>query len=93
MDRIGQARSFLDDHGREIDRARFAFHFGSGTRAKFLEALARYQNPDGGFGNGLEPDIGASQSNPFATELALLFCLQAGVKGEGPLVNGVNLRL
>lgn len=46
-----------------------------------LAVLRCYQNPDGGF-FGLEVDIKAPQSNPFATELALLICLQANVPRE-----------
>src|SRR5262249_32660882 len=51
-----------------------------------LAILGQYQNPDGGFGCGLEVDIKAPDSNPFATELALLACLQAGVAGDHPLL-------
>ena len=86
MDAIERAGRFLGEHGREIDRARFAFHFGAGTREALLAALGRYQNADGGFGRGLEPDIKAPDSNPFATELALLICLQADIPREEPLL-------
>lgn len=91
MDAIERARRFFADNGRDIDRARFAFHFDDMPVEGLMAALARYQNPDGGFGQGLEPDIGAPDSNPFATELALQYCLEAGVsRDEGLLARAVG---
>src|SRR6266566_2091589 len=78
MDILTRAQQFFTDNGRDIDRARFAYHFGDLSLDELLATLQHYQNPDGGF-FGLEVDIKAPQSNPFATELALLICLQADV--------------
>jgi hypothetical protein len=86
MDRIEKARQFFEHHGRDIDRIRFDYHFGSASQEALLETLGRYQNPDGGFGHGLEVDIKAPDSNPFATELALLICIQADVPVSHPLL-------
>src|SRR5512145_1438131 len=82
---LKKAHTFLQAHGRDIDQARFEFHFGNLPQEKLLAALARYQNPDGGF-SSLEVDIAAPQSNPFAMELALLICLHAKVPGDHPLL-------
>jgi len=86
MDAIERARAFFASNGRDIDRARFGVHFDGQPLEALAGALARYQNPDGGFGNGLEPDIAAPDSNPFATELALAYCLQAGLPRDHPLL-------
>jgi hypothetical protein len=86
MERIEKARRFFESNGRDIDRARFEFHFGRGSQNELLEALGRYQNADGGFGHGLEVDIKAPDSNPFATQLALLICLLAEVPVDHPLL-------
>lgn len=83
---VERARGFFATWGRELDRAIFAFHFDGGSREELLAALGRYQNEDGGFGHGLEPDIAAPDSHPFATELALLTCLQADVPRDHPLL-------
>lgn len=85
MDTLAQAKAFLQTQGRDIDQARFAFHFEGGPLAEVLTALHRYQNADGGF-FGLEVDIKSPISNPFATELALLICLQAAVPREHPVL-------
>lgn len=86
MDAISRAGSFFEFHGRDIDRARFAYHFGSGTLDELMEVVARYQNSDGGF-RGLEVDIAAPVSNPFATELALQICIEADVPRTQPVLS------
>ena len=85
MDILQRARSYYQNNGRDIDRARLEFHFGSLPQSQLLSVLERYQNPDGGF-TGLEIDIAAPQSNPFATEIALSICLSAGVEAGHPLL-------
>lgn len=86
MDTLERARDFLVRSGRPLDQARYAVHFGGGSVEAVATALGRYQNADGGFGHGLEPDITAPDSNPFATELALAICREAGITREHPLL-------
>jgi hypothetical protein len=81
-----RARDFIEKNGRVVDKARFALHFNGGTAKAFLSALSAYQNEDGGFGHALEVDIEAPASQPFATELALEYCLRAGIPADQPLV-------
>ncbi len=85
MNAVARAGRFLEQHGRDIDRARFAYHFGTTSQEELLAVLSRYQNADGGFAR-LEVDIKAPESNPFATELALVICVQAQVASEHPLL-------
>jgi hypothetical protein len=86
MDILKRAGDFLAAHGRPIDQARYAVHFGGADQESLLMALAHYQNVDGGFGHGLEPDISAPDSNPFATEMALAICREARVANAHPLI-------
>jgi hypothetical protein len=86
VDILTRAAAYFAANGRAIDRAHFAYHFASGPRDGVAEALAAYQNEDGGFGHALEVDIAAPASNPFATELALRICLQAGIPNLHPLL-------
>jgi hypothetical protein len=46
-------------------------HFGNGSAEAVIDALAAFQNDDGGFGKGLEVDIKSPVSNPFAARLAM----------------------
>ena len=52
--RIG---AFLTGDGvRPLEKALYRFHFASGAQADVLAELARFQNPNGGFGHEQEPD-------------------------------------
>lgn len=85
MDILSKAEQFITHTGRDIDQARFNYHFNNHPLDKMLAALSNYQNDNGGF-YGLEVDISAPVSNPFATEIALLYCLQAAVPPDHPLL-------
>lgn len=53
---LTKAEDFIWSNARLLERQRFAFHFFGGPKSAVLAALRAYQNPDGGFGNALEPD-------------------------------------
>jgi hypothetical protein len=82
---LAAAQDFLWRTGRLIDRHRFAYHFGDGSREQVLAALRPYRNDDGGFGNGLEPDLRGplSQPQPVEVALAVLAEVDAGETDEG----------
>jgi hypothetical protein len=82
---ITRAGEFLHQHGRDVEQALFDCVFGGSSPVAALEVLARYQNPDGGF-FGLENDIKAPQSNPFATELALNAMRWLSIQRDHPLL-------
>lgn len=66
-----RATEFLREQARPLERAQFEYHFKGGGRTAVLAALVPYQNPDGGFGHALEPDIRAGASSVIATITAL----------------------
>ncbi|CAG7633854.1 hypothetical protein ACFQI7_18540 [Paenibacillus allorhizosphaerae] len=70
-DRLERAKPFIYGNARLLDRKRFEYHFEGGSQEGVIEALRAYQNPDGGFGNALEPDIRCPFSQPVPTEMAL----------------------
>ena len=55
---------FLTAHARLLDRHRAALALGTGDPEAALRVLAGYQNADGGFGWGLEPDAREPASQP-----------------------------
>ena len=87
-ERLAPAQSWLDQHAdeRPVEAAWGRMITGAGDAAAVLAALAQYQNDDGGFGNALEPDISAPESNPFAARLALHVILEAGIPTTDPVV-------
>ena len=65
------AANFLAAGARVLDRRLFERLFCGGAAAPVRDAVAAYRNPDGGFGNALEPDCRAAASQPAAVEMAL----------------------
>lgn len=60
------ARAFLATHGRQLDRLRLLLQLGDVDAPQVLSALDGYQNPDGSYGWGLEPDLRDRTGQPGA---------------------------
>jgi len=91
---FSRAKHFIATHGRELDRNLLAYLFEDGRQDQVIEALGAFQNPDGGFGNALEPDIRASASSAVATQQAFDYLRLAGVDESERLVRqGVEFLL
>lgn len=72
---ISGGRAFLVAAGYPLGLA-LVDHLSTGASADtVVDALTAFQNSDGGFGRGLEVDIQAPASNPFATRLAMTVLL------------------
>lgn len=62
---------FLLEKGRLIDNQLFSYYFKNGSTIDVIKALKVYQNKDGGFGQGLEPDFRMPNSSPLDTSIGL----------------------
>jgi hypothetical protein len=69
---IQNAKTFIFKNGRLLERQLFEFFFEDGPRQACLKALFAYQNADGGFGNGIEPDILCPDSSAIGAETAMV---------------------
>lgn len=69
---------FLYNRGRDVEIAKFNYHFNDGEKEDVALALSIYQNRDGGFGHGLEPDSLNPYSSPFQTAEALKILKHVG---------------
>ncbi len=85
-ERFEQARAFIKTHARPLDVRLFEYFFEGGTAAAVLAELARYQNPDGGFGHGIEADFRAPVSSPMATSVGLQYAVTVDAGADQPLV-------
>ncbi len=72
---VSGARSFLAGANYPLGGALLDHLAGVATASDVIDALAAYQNPDGGIGRGLEVDIESPASNPFAARLAMAVLL------------------
>ena len=82
--------AFLNgDQVRPLEKSLYRYHFTGGTQAEILAELARFQNADGGFGHGLEPDLRLPDSSVIATSVAFQRLRETAAPADHPLiVNG-----
>lgn len=77
---------FVEASARPLDQARLYHRIGRGGAEAVVAALAAYQNPDGGFGHGLEPDLATPASSAIATSAAIQALCEAGADCDEPMV-------
>jgi hypothetical protein len=85
---LKQAETFLGSQARPLEQALFATFFRGAPAEWALSELAAFQNSDGGFGHGLEPDVQMSSSSILATTVALQHLRALQVSAGHPLVLG-----
>jgi hypothetical protein len=83
-----KACAFVEGEGRALDAALLRYNLGTGAAEAVLTALAAYQNPDGGFGHGLEPDMASPASSALATSVGLRLLRSIDADGGQPMVAG-----
>ena len=66
-DGFDRAKNFIQTQGRPLEQALFKLEFENGSVDDVLIQLGEYQNPDGGFGNALEPDVRTPTSSALRT--------------------------
>lgn len=83
---FARGRAFVEATARPLDRALLAFSLGEAGPAPVLNALVGYQNGDGGFGHGLEPDLATPASSAIATSVGLRALSEVDADAGHPLV-------
>jgi len=68
---IKKIKEFIFKNGRLLERKLFSYFFENGSINETIKALVAYQNSDGGFGNGIEPDILCPDSTAIGAETAM----------------------
>jgi hypothetical protein len=80
------ATEYLKTEARPLERAQYMYeYFGQPVEA-IVTALAAYQNPDGGFGHALEPDVRLVSSSVIATTVAFQILRQFNIHDHHPMV-------
>lgn len=82
MDTFTAARDFVRRDARVLERRLFATLFEDADPVGVVDALRGYQNADGGFGHGLEPDKRCPASTGLDVEIALGTLLDAGARDD-----------
>lgn len=81
---FASAKDFVDRTGRPLERARLRFHFEHGSADDVIAALAKFQNPDGGFATYLESDSRWTGSSPNGTRVALKIFSEVNASPQDP---------
>ena len=85
---FAKARAFIYEFARPLEKATFAHEFEDGSVGVVFEALASFQNADGGFGNAMEPDFRLPDSSVLATTVGLQVLREYNAGADHPLVQG-----
>lgn len=85
-----RAQQFIYLNARPLDLTRWQYHFENGSKEAILNALAYYQNEDGGFGHALEPDAWNPNSAPIQTWVATEILREIDFTDNShPIVQGI----
>lgn len=81
-DAFSAARDFVLTHGRLLEQRMFLALFGRDGVDGVVDALCGYQNADGGFGHGLEPDVLCPASLPLDIDFAFAALVAVGARED-----------
>jgi hypothetical protein len=73
-------------YGRPLEEARVKYLLFDGKTEEVLNELAKFQNEDGGFAHGLEPDLWNPNSSPIQTWTAMNILRELDFDQEDPIV-------
>ena len=77
-----KAEQFIKNNARPLEKALYDYYFGNGTRQQAVCRIMDFQNDDCGFGNAIEPDNWNPNSNPIATNDAIMTLFRIGALDE-----------
>lgn len=83
---FSRARHVLKTQARPLDRALFEHRFEDAPASLVTDPLIASQNPDGGFGHALEPDVRTPSSSALATGMALSILKEVRKPAQDPVV-------
>lgn len=75
---LEKARDFILTNARLLERRLFQVHFEGGPPEGVGRVVRAYQNPDGGLGHALEPDVRCPESQPLFVGFGLAALEEAG---------------
>jgi hypothetical protein len=87
-DAFRKSSNFMKLLARPLERAMFEHEFEGGAGEAVVDELSAFQNSDGGFGNGIEPDVWMRESSPLTTTVAMQYISAMGLPADHALVTG-----
>lgn len=87
---VEAAKNFIINNARPLELSLYKFFYENAEKETVITELAKYQNEDGGFGNGLEADNWNPNSNPIATNDAIITLYRIGALDKNSaIVKGI----
>ena len=87
---LNRIDSYIRQNASPLDKAFYLQKRGELDSKMLLSELRKYQNPDGGFAHGIEPDVQAKVSSPIATTVALQYLAHVEIIGVEVLEKAVK---
>ena len=85
-----EIRKWMMQHARPLEISLWKYFYEGSTKSEVLDVLLSYQNEDGGFGQGLEPDNWNPNSTPATTRYAINVLRQIEFEDkEHPIFQGI----
>lgn len=88
-----EIRNWMYRNARPLEMALWKYLFEGGEKETFLQVLSCYQNKDGGFGKGVEPDCWNQESSPYAAQAVIRILRTAGIlekmESTNPILQGI----
>lgn len=81
--------SWVKRNARPLECSRWAYFFENGTVENVVQNLSAFQNSDGGFGHGLEPDSILPDSNAIDTWTACRILMEVEADSDEPMVHSL----
>ncbi len=70
-DCFNKASEAIMKYGRPLEKSLFQRRFREGSAGNIIKEVKKFQNEDGGFGNGIESDFRLPYSSPMATSVGI----------------------
>ena len=86
---FNNSRNYLFKYCRKLEQVRFCCLFENLNHDSVLEAISKYQNNDGGFGHGLEPDLRTKHSSTLCTSVALQILHETNTSKKHKIINTI----
>ena len=88
-DYFKQSSLWMKRNARPLDNARWEYFFEGKSKENVIQYLSAFQNEDGGFGHGIEPDFWNPYSSPMATWAAAQVLYEIGANKDEPIVQSM----
>lgn len=83
---VAQTSNWMKRNARPLETARWHALMEGGMKSGVIPYIRAYQNTDGGFGHGIEPDFWLPESSPMATWAAGQYLLDLDVASKEPII-------